>query len=89
MEDGEALYTFGRYSIYVIDDHYEDGNRVVGYGIVNNYTGVVEISSTLLFHCLKWLKLCEEYAARGEMDLLPKPETSLADIGAINKDSSV
>lgn len=59
----ENLYEYGRYSVQIIDNHIEDGYEVPGYGVINKHTGITEHSTTLLFHAMKWCRVCESQVA--------------------------
>lgn len=81
----KPLFSIGQYDVVIIDDHYEDGHVYRGYGIKHKTTQVVEYSTTLLFHAIRWAKQCNENLeaelSDNQMDIdWPK----LADIGKHN-----
>ncbi len=56
----EIIFSYGRFDVRVIDDHFEDGRQLQGYGVTNRDTGVVEMSTTLLFYAMQWCRNCEK-----------------------------
>lgn len=84
-DQDDILFQYGRYYVTAINDHDTgNGKEIPGYGVVNEQTGVVEFSHTMLYQAMKWARILEIQVSQIENSDEPDEDDKWPTLNTIN-----